>query len=61
MDCGLRVCGLPSHSLWVMLLSPNYTLIMDEDNQAMMRCIETGRGPTMRYIHRTHRVSVAWL
>eukprot|EP00974_Lingulodinium_polyedra_P121123 11177903-Lingulodinium_polyedra.AAC.1 len=27
----------------------------------MMRCIETGRNPTMRYIHRTHRVSVAWL
>eukprot|EP00974_Lingulodinium_polyedra_P129393 11209869-Lingulodinium_polyedra.AAC.1 len=27
----------------------------------MMRCIETGRNPTMRYIHRTHRVSVSWL
>ena len=32
-----------------------------EDNQAMIRVIETGKNPTMRYLHRTHRVSVAWL
>eukprot|EP00974_Lingulodinium_polyedra_P121211 11178263-Lingulodinium_polyedra.AAC.1 len=27
----------------------------------MMRCVETGRNPTMRYIHRAFRVSVVWL
>ena len=27
----------------------------------MIRCVETGRNPTMRYLHRTHRVSVAWI
>ena len=27
----------------------------------MIRVIETGRNPTMRYLHRTHRVSVGWL
>jgi len=27
----------------------------------MIRCVETGRNPTMRYLHRTHRCSVAWL
>ena len=27
----------------------------------MLRVIETGKNPTMRYLHRTHRVSVAWL
>ena len=27
----------------------------------MMRVIETGRNPTMRYIGRTHGISVAWL
>ena len=27
----------------------------------MPRVIETGKNPTMRYLHRTHRVSVAWL
>jgi hypothetical protein len=32
-----------------------------EDNQAMIRVCETGRNPTMRYLLRTHRVSIAWL
>ena len=27
----------------------------------MMRVVETGRNPTMRYIGRTHGVSIAWL
>ena len=27
----------------------------------MIRVAETGRNPTMRYLARTHRVSVAWL
>ena len=27
----------------------------------MIRVCETGRNPTMRYLGRTHRVSVAWL
>ena len=27
----------------------------------MIRVLETGRNPTMRYLHRTHRVSVARL
>ena len=27
----------------------------------MIRAVETGRNPTMRYLARTHRVSVAWL
>ena len=27
----------------------------------MLRLIETGRYPTMRYLGRTHRVSVVWL
>ena len=27
----------------------------------MIRVIETGRNPTMRYLHRTHRISIATL
>ena len=34
---------------------------MHEDNQAMMRVVETGKNPTMRYLGRTHGVSIAWL
>ena len=32
-----------------------------EDNQAIIQCVKTGKNPTMRYLHRTHRVSVGWL
>ena len=27
----------------------------------MLQVVRTGRNPTMRYLHRTHRVSVSWL
>ena len=36
-------------------------LVVHEDNQAMLRVMQTGRNPTMRYFGRTHRISVAWL
>ena len=36
-------------------------LLFHEDNQAMIRVVATGKNPTMRYLVRTHRVSVAWL
>ena len=36
-------------------------LQLHEDNTALIACIRSGRNPTMRYIGRTHRVSVAWL
>ena len=34
---------------------------MHEDSQAMIRVVETGRNPTMRYLGRTQSVSIAWL
>ena len=36
-------------------------MIFHEDNQTRIRAVETGRNPSMRYLARTHRVSVAWL
>ena len=36
-------------------------LLCDEGNQAMIRAVPTGKNQTMRYLARTHRVSVAWL
>eukprot|EP00972_Heterocapsa_arctica_P070899 10474458-Heterocapsa_arctica.AAC.1 len=56
----LRHCGLPCLSLWWTLLSNKPKLCFHEDNQAMIRVVETGRNPTMRYLLRTHGVSVAW-
>jgi hypothetical protein len=60
-DFSLRHCGIPSLDLWQALLPTCRGLTLCEDNQAMIRVIESGKNPTMRYLHRTHRVSVAWL
>ena len=60
-DFSLRHCGLPCLALWWTLLPHKPPLMFHEDNQAMIRICETGRNPTMRYLLRTHRVSVAWL
>ena len=37
------------------------SLVMHEDNTALIACIRSGRNPTMRHVSRTHGVSVAWL
>ncbi len=60
-DFSLRHCGLPCLALWWNLLPSKPILQFHEDNQAMIRVVETGRNPTMRYLQRTHGVSVAWL
>ena len=59
-DHALRTIGLPGLSIWEGIL-PKLALRCHEDNQPMIRVLETGRNPTMCYLHRTHRVSVAWL
>ena len=61
MDFALRHHGLPTMTLWETLLERSVQLAVHEDNQAMIRIMETGRNPTMRYLHRTHRISVSWL
>ena len=60
-DFGLRTGGLPSLSLWSVIFPHQPPLLLHEDNQALIRVVTTGKHPTMRYLARTHRVSVAWL
>ena len=55
------MCIRDRSSLWHTLLPHKPTLLVHEDNQAMIRVIDTGKNPTMRYLARTHRISVAWL
>jgi hypothetical protein len=52
---------IPAYNLWDALLPGGYTANFHEDNQAMIRIVETGRNPTMRHIGRVHRISVGWL
>ena len=56
---GLRTDGLLALSLWRALFPHQLPLLFHEDNQAMIRVVATGKKPTMRYLARTHRVSVA--
>ena len=60
-DFGMRADGLLALSLWRMLFPHQPPFLFREDNQAMIRVVATGKNPTMRYLARTHRVSVAWL
>ena len=52
---------IPALDMCDKILPAGYDAIFHEDNQAMIRVIETGRNPTMRYLHRTHRISIATL
>ena len=61
MDFAIRSMGIPSLSLWDALLLGKRGIDVHEDNMGMVRICETGRNPTMRYLARTHGVSVAFL
>ena len=52
---------VPALDICDKLLPPNYPAVFHEDNQAMIRIIRSGRNPTVRYLHRTHRLSIAAL
>ena len=52
---------IPALDMCDKILPVGYDAIFHADNQAMIRAIETGRNPTMRYLHRTHRISIATL
>ena len=60
-DTARRVCGLPALDLWHEILPDKPALLFHEDNQCMIVVVRSGRNPTMRYLKRTHRASVAWL
>ena len=61
MDSAVRSMGIPSLSLWDTMKLGKGGIEVHEDNMGMIRICETGRNPTMRYLARTHGVSVAWL
>ena len=60
-DFGLRMVGIPSLPLWECLLPRFRHLFVHGDNQAMIQVVKTGKNPTMRYLGRTHGVSIPWL
>ncbi len=57
----LQNLGLPTRIFWDILMDCTTKLYVHEDNQAMIQVVRTGRNPTMRYLARTHGISVSWL
>ena len=57
----LKVLGLPAHTLWCGRLLKNCKNIVFHDNQAMIRIMTSGKNPTMRYMARTHGLSIGWM
>ena len=61
MDTTLRVIAMPPQIMCTALVPHMKATVFRGDNEAMLHVIKTRRSPSMRYIARTHRVSVAWL
>lgn len=53
--------GLPSLSLWELLLGRSVRLVCHEDNQATILVVRKGFSPKLRRIQRTHKVNIGSL
>jgi len=60
-DFGVRGVGLPSLSLWELLLAKPPKFTWYEDNSAAVQIMKSGRNPTIRHLGRTSRVSHTFL
>lgn len=56
-----RTFTLPAISLWDVLLPGGYKSVFHEDNSACISVIKSGKKPTMRYLDRTHGISLQFL
>jgi hypothetical protein len=57
----VRQCGLPALVLWEQLLGRSQVVRFHEDNQPVIKVIESGNNKALRHTARTHKVSVSWL
>ena len=60
-DFAIRTECLPAVQLWDNVLGREAHLDFEEDNQAAIRIMESGRSNSIRHMARTHRVDLAWL
>ena len=51
--------GLPALNIWDTVLQRRARLKLYEDNTAMIKILKNGLSPSMRYLGRTHAVSIA--
>ena len=57
----IRTEGAPALQLWDKVLGREAHLDFEEDSQAAIRIMESGRSNNIRHLARTHRVDLAWL
>ena len=52
--------GIPALDLWQVLTGREHvSCTLHEDNETMIRVMQTGRNPTMRHLNRTHGVDIS--
>ena len=61
LDFALRTEGIPALSLWSHVLRRPIMLTIQEDNQATLKILESGKSQALRHVGRVHDVSLAWL
>ena len=58
----MRMFGIPAVQFWSTVLQREYLkLYFHEDNQTMIRVMQTGRNFSMRYATRTLRLPIGWM
>ena len=60
-DKVLRECALPTQGLWRILLNYSPKIVLHEDNNATITVVASGYSQQLRYLERTHRVSLAFV
>ena len=55
----VRNVGLPALNVWDIVFNRRAKLTLFEDNTAMIKLLNNGLSPSMRYLGRTHSVSIA--
>jgi hypothetical protein len=60
-DLAVRAEGLPALAIWEKVLGRQVKLVMEEDNQAAIKVLESGYSGALRHMGRTHKVCLRWL
>ena len=47
---------VPQMDLWDAVKGETYRAVFHEDNESMIRVVQTGKNPTMKHMNRTHGV-----
>ena len=61
MHHAMKKFGIPSLSLWPVLLKRRVTLHVQKDNIEAILVMETDENSTMRHTYRTRQISISWL